>query len=108
QAEVIPAILEGARHGLLIGRGGHRPRDICVSAPTGSGKTLSFVIPVIQVLMERVVCEIRALAVLPTKELAQQVYKVFASYAEGTPVKVVMLVGQRSFAAERASLLEQR
>ncbi|MEQ2264052.1 ATP-dependent RNA helicase ddx51, partial [Xenotaenia resolanae] len=60
------------------------------------------------VLMERVVCEIRALAVLPTKELAQQVYKVFASYAEGTPVKVVMLVGQRSFAAERASLLEQR
>lgn len=26
-----------------------------------------------QVLMERVVCEVRALAVLPTKELAQQV-----------------------------------
>ncbi|XP_036004677.1 ATP-dependent RNA helicase DDX51 [Fundulus heteroclitus] len=108
QAEVIPAILEGVQHGPLIGRGGYRPRDICVSAPTGSGKTLSFVIPVIQVLMERVVCEIRALAVLPTKELAQQVYKVFTSYAEGTPVKVVMLVGQRSFAAECASLSEQR
>ncbi|XP_032445644.1 ATP-dependent RNA helicase DDX51 [Xiphophorus hellerii] len=108
QAEVIPAILEGAQHGLLIGRGGYRPRDLCVSAPTGSGKTLSFVIPVIQVLMERTVCEIRALAVLPTKELTQQVYKVFASYAEGTPVKVVMLGGQRSFAAECASLSEQR
>ncbi|XP_043963961.1 ATP-dependent RNA helicase DDX51-like [Gambusia affinis] len=108
QAEVIPAILEGAQHGHLIGRGGYRPRDLCVSAPTGSGKTLSFVIPVIQVLMERTVCEIRALAVLPTKELAQQVYKVFASYAEGTPVKVVMLGGQRSFAAECASLSEQR
>lgn len=26
-----------------------------------------------QVLMQRVVCEVRALAVLPTKELAQQV-----------------------------------
>ncbi|XP_014859523.1 PREDICTED: ATP-dependent RNA helicase DDX51 [Poecilia mexicana] len=108
QAEVIPAILEGAQHGFLIGRGGYRPRDLCVSAPTGSGKTLAFVIPVIQVLMERTVCEIRALAVLPTKELAQQVYKVFASYAEGTPVKVVMLGGQRSFAAECASLSEQR
>ncbi|XP_008399689.1 ATP-dependent RNA helicase DDX51 [Poecilia reticulata] len=108
QAEVIPAILEGAQHGLLIGRGGYRPRDLCVSAPTGSGKTLAFVIPVIQVLMERTVCEIRALAVLPTKELAQQVFKVFASYAEGTPVKVVMLGGQRSFAAECASLSEQR
>ncbi|XP_072218782.1 ATP-dependent RNA helicase DDX51 isoform X2 [Leuresthes tenuis] len=108
QVEVIPAILEGAQYGLLIGEGGYRPRDICVSAPTGSGKTLSFVLPVIQVLMERVVCEVRALAVLPTKELAQQVYKVFASYAEGTTLKVVMLAGQKSFAAEQASLSEHR
>ncbi|XP_051812375.1 ATP-dependent RNA helicase DDX51 [Acanthochromis polyacanthus] len=108
QAEVIPAILESAQQGLLIGRGGYKPRDICVSAPTGSGKTLSFVIPVIEVLMERVVCAVRALAVLPTKELAQQVYKVFTSYAEGTAVKVVMLAGQKSFAAEEASLSEYR
>lgn len=108
QAEVIPAILESAQQGLLIGRGGYKPRDICVSAPTGSGKTLAFVIPVVQVLTERVVCEVRALAVLPTKELAQQVCKVFTSYAEGTPLKVVMLAGQKSFAAEQASLSEQR
>ncbi|KAF7649916.1 hypothetical protein LDENG_00133790 [Lucifuga dentata] len=97
QAEVIPAILDGARQGLLIGQGGKQ-----------SGKTLAFVIPVIQVLMERVVCEVRALAVLPTKELAQQVCKVFTSYAEGTPLKVVMLAGQKSFAAEQASLSELR
>ncbi|XP_073334870.1 ATP-dependent RNA helicase DDX51 [Pagrus major] len=108
QAEVIPAILESAQQGLLIGRGGYKPRDICVSAPTGSGKTLAFVIPVIQVLMERVVCEVRALAVLPTKELAQQVCKVFTSYAEGTNLKVVMMAGQKSFAAEEASLSEHR
>ncbi|XP_038582407.1 ATP-dependent RNA helicase DDX51 isoform X2 [Micropterus salmoides] len=108
QAEVIPAILESAQQGLLIGRGGYKPRDICVSAPTGSGKTLAFVIPVIQVLSERVVCEVRALAVLPTKELAQQVCKVFTSYAEGTSLKVVMLAGQKSFAAEQASLSEHR
>uniref|UniRef100_A0A8C7S1Q2 ATP-dependent RNA helicase n=1 Tax=Oncorhynchus mykiss TaxID=8022 RepID=A0A8C7S1Q2_ONCMY len=108
QAEVIPAILESVSHGLLIGRGGYKPRDICVSAPTGSGKTLAFVIPVIQALMERVVCEVRVLAVLPTKELAQQVCKVFSSYAEGNSLKVVMLAGQKSFAAEQASLSENR
>ncbi|XP_071384542.1 ATP-dependent RNA helicase DDX51 [Centroberyx affinis] len=108
QAEVIPAILESANQGLLIGRGGYKPRDVCVSAPTGSGKTLAFVIPVIQALMERVVCEVRALAVLPTKELAQQIYKVFTSYSEGTTLKVVMLSGQKSFAAEQASLSENR
>ncbi|GAA6218530.1 ATP-dependent RNA helicase DDX51 [Lates japonicus] len=108
QVEVIPAILESTQQGLLIGCGGYKPRDICVSAPTGSGKTLAFVIPVIQVLMKRVVCEVRALAVLPTKELAQQVCKVFTSYAEGTTLKVVMLAGQKSFAAEQASLSEHR
>ncbi|KAK2890482.1 ATP-dependent RNA helicase DDX51 [Channa argus] len=108
QAEVIPAILECTQQGLLIGRGGYKPRDICVSAPTGSGKTLAFVLPVIQALMERVVCEVRALAVLPTKELAQQVCRVFTSYTEGTHLKVVMLAGQRSFAAEQASLSEHR
>ncbi|CAB1319738.1 unnamed protein product [Coregonus sp. 'balchen'] len=108
QAEVIPAILESVSHGLLIGRGGYKPRDICVSAPTGSGKTLAFIIPVIQALMERVVCDIRVLTVLPTKELAQQVCKVFSSYAEGTSLKVVMLAGQKSFATEQASLSENR
>lgn len=108
QAEVIPAILESVSQGFLVGRGGYKPRDICVSAPTGSGKTLAFVIPVIQALMQRVVCQVRALAVLPTKELAQQVCKVFTSYADGTPLKVVMLAGQKSLAAEQASLSENR
>ncbi|CAN9507547.1 unnamed protein product [Ophioblennius macclurei] len=108
QAEVIPAILKGAQQGVLFGRGGYKPQDICVSAPTGSGKTLSFVIPVIQILMERVVCEVRALAVLPTKELAQQVYRVFMSYAEGTSLRVAILSGQKSFAAEQAVLTEKR
>lgn len=27
------------------------PHDICVSAPTGSGKTLSFVLPIVQVYL---------------------------------------------------------
>lgn len=51
QAAVIPALLESADSGFLVGRGGYQPSDLCVSAPTGSGKTLAFVIPVVQVSM---------------------------------------------------------
>uniref|UniRef100_A0A671NVH3 ATP-dependent RNA helicase n=1 Tax=Sinocyclocheilus anshuiensis TaxID=1608454 RepID=A0A671NVH3_9TELE len=108
QAEVIPAILESVSSGLLLGPGGYRPRDICVSAPTGSGKTLAFVIPVVQALSMRVVRDVRALAVLPTKELAQQVSKVFSTYTEGTSLKVVMITGQKSFGAEQTALSEIR
>ncbi|XP_078409958.1 ATP-dependent RNA helicase DDX51 isoform X1 [Cetorhinus maximus] len=106
QTEVIPTLLESTNHGLILGRGGYRPRDICVSAPTGSGKTLAFVIPVVQALMDRVVCRIRALVVLPTKELAQQVCKIFSSYVEGMGLKVVIVAGQKPFAVEQTSLVE--
>ncbi|NXY20826.1 DDX51 helicase, partial [Atrichornis clamosus] len=108
QAEVIPAILQSASNGYLMGRGGFRPKDICVSAPTGSGKTLSFVIPIVQVLLDRVVCHVRALVVLPTKELAQQVSKVFNVYTDGTGLKVVLITGQKSFAKEQEMLVQKK
>ncbi|XP_025971833.2 ATP-dependent RNA helicase DDX51 [Dromaius novaehollandiae] len=108
QAEVIPAILQSASNGYLMGRGGYRPKDICVSAPTGSGKTLSFVIPIVQALLDRVVCQVRALVVLPTKELAQQVSKVFNIYTDGTGLKVVSVTGQRSFAKEQEMLVQKK
>ncbi|XP_050780425.1 ATP-dependent RNA helicase DDX51 [Gopherus flavomarginatus] len=107
QREVIPAILESASSGFLVGRGGYQPSDICVSAPTGSGKTLSFVIPVVQALLKRVVCQVRALAVLPTKELAQQVSKVFNIYTDGTGLKVVLVTGQKSFGKEQETLVQR-
>ncbi|KFV66920.1 ATP-dependent RNA helicase DDX51, partial [Dryobates pubescens] len=108
QAEVIPAILQSASSGYLLGQGGYRPKDICVSAPTGSGKTLAFVIPIVQVLLDRVVCQVRALAVLPTKELAQQVSKVFNIYADGTGLKVASITGQKSFAKEQEMLVQKK
>lgn len=37
-----------------------------------------------------------------------QVFKVFTTYAEGTALKVVMMAGQKSFAAEQSSLSELR
>uniref|UniRef100_U3ICX4 ATP-dependent RNA helicase n=1 Tax=Anas platyrhynchos platyrhynchos TaxID=8840 RepID=U3ICX4_ANAPP len=108
QAEVIPAVLQSASNGYLMGQGGYRPKDICVSAPTGSGKTLSFVIPIVQVLLDRVVCQVRALVVLPTKELAQQVSKVFNIYTDGTGLKVVSITGQKSFAKEQEMLVQKK
>lgn len=107
QAAVIPALLESADHGFLIGRGGYQPSDLCVSAPTGSGKTLAFVIPVVQALLHRVVCHIRALVVLPTKELAQQVSKVFNIYTDTTPLRVALVTGQKSLAKEQESLVQK-
>lgn len=37
-----------------------------------------------------------------------KVFKVFTTYAEGTSLRVVMLAGQKTFAAEEASLSELR
>ncbi|XP_062041510.1 ATP-dependent RNA helicase DDX51-like isoform X1 [Lepus europaeus] len=107
QAAVIPVLLESAASGFLVGRGGYRPSDLCVSAPTGSGKTLAFVIPVVQALLHRVVCQIRALVVLPTKELAQQVSKVFNIYTDATPLRVALVTGQKSLAKEQESLVQK-
>ncbi|XP_036027904.1 ATP-dependent RNA helicase DDX51 isoform X2 [Onychomys torridus] len=107
QAAVIPALLESADCGFLVGRGGYQPSDLCVSAPTGSGKTLAFVIPVVQALLHRVVCHIRALVVLPTKELAQQVSKVFNIYTDTTPLRVALVTGQKSLAKEQESLVQK-
>ncbi|KAI5756945.1 DDX51 [Gulo gulo luscus] len=107
QAAVIPALLESTANGFLVARGGYRPRDLCVSAPTGSGKTLAFVIPVVQALLGRAVCQVRALVVLPTKELAQQVSKVFNIYTDATPLCVALITGQKSLVKEQESLVQK-
>uniref|UniRef100_A0A8D0NPU0 ATP-dependent RNA helicase n=1 Tax=Sus scrofa TaxID=9823 RepID=A0A8D0NPU0_PIG len=107
QAAVIPALLESTACGFLVSRGGYRPSDLCVSAPTGSGKTLAFVIPVVQALLHRAVCQVRALVVLPTKELAQQVSKVFNVYTDATPLRVALVTGQKSLAKEQESLVQK-
>lgn len=49
-------------------------RDLCVCAPTGSGKTLAYALPVIQGLSRMPFRKLRALVVVPTRDLATQVY----------------------------------
>ncbi|XP_041367177.1 ATP-dependent RNA helicase DDX51-like [Gigantopelta aegis] len=108
QSQVIPVLLDTIRHGIRVGRGGYQPSDICVSASTGSGKTLAFVLPIIQALKDCVVRKIRAVAVLPVRDLASQVYRVFQTYCEGTNIKVGLLVGQKTFEVEQGLLVKKR
>lgn len=58
------------------------PRDLCVSAPTGSGKTLAYVLPIVEKLKERVVGRLRALVVVPTRDLVPQVEDTFKTVCE--------------------------
>jgi len=93
QRQIIPRLLDTSTRFL-------RPSDICVSAPTGSGKTLAFVVPIVESLRSRMVPKIRAIVVLPTQDLAAQVYKVFNVYSEGSGLRVKLLTGQQSVASE--------
>jgi ATP-dependent RNA helicase RhlE len=85
QEQAIPAVLFG--------------KDVLGIAQTGSGKTASYVLPVLQRLMEeRWVVQNRHVPVLvlvPTRELALQIEAVFNEFSAGLsePVKTVAVFG---------------
>ena len=57
---------------------GNFERDLCINSPTGSGNTLAYALPIVQLLSTtRSVRCLRALVVLPTRDLALQVNIVF-------------------------------
>jgi ATP-dependent RNA helicase DDX51/DBP6 len=62
--------------------------DFLISAPTGSGKTLAYCIPIIEMLTSRLVTRLRALIVLPTRDLVVQVKETLETLAKGTNLKV--------------------
>jgi ATP-dependent RNA helicase RhlE len=84
QTQAIPAILQG--------------QDVLGIAPTGSGKTASFVLPILQQFQTKPVAPnrfIKALILVPTRELAVQVGSVFTSFADvmHRKVKVMSVFG---------------
>lgn len=93
QAAAIPAILS------------HRG-DVLLSAPTGSGKTLVYTLPILHALASRVAIRLRAVVVLPTRDLAMQVLSVFETLIDGgsLDVKLVAACGSKKLAEESAQL----
>jgi ATP-dependent RNA helicase RhlE len=77
QLEAIPAILKG--------------KDILGIAQTGSGKTASYVLPILQLLQKQSPSKnrhISSLVLVPTRELAIQVNDVFKLFGSALPEKL--------------------
>jgi len=96
QEQAIPAILEG--------------KDIIGSAQTGTGKTAAFLLPVIQkIIAEKRVDKTRAVIVVPTRELAQQIDQQMEGFGYFTPVTSIAVYGGGDgalFAREKKALTE--
>ncbi|CDW52537.1 ATP dependent RNA helicase DDX51 [Trichuris trichiura] len=71
--------------------------DVCISSPTGSGKTLCYVVPIVHFLRDRVLPRIRALIILPTADLASQVFDQFVKCTRHTTLSTVLITGQQKF-----------
>jgi ATP-dependent RNA helicase DeaD len=82
QREAIPVLLEG--------------RDIIGQAGTGTGKTAAFALPLLHRLIETPATKkgaVRAMILVPTRELAMQVAEAIHKYAKQTTLTVVPLYG---------------
>jgi ATP-dependent RNA helicase RhlE len=83
QYKSIPSILAG--------------EDLLAIAQTGTGKTAAFAIPLIDLLLDNIPYpddyNIRCLVLAPTRELAQQIAKVFTNIAQYVPLTTVCITG---------------
>nr|XP_015222817.1 PREDICTED: probable ATP-dependent RNA helicase DDX52 [Lepisosteus oculatus] len=66
-------------------------REILACAPTGSGKTVAFCLPVLAHLRKPVNKGFRALVISPTRELASQTYRELLKLSEGVGFRVHMI-----------------
>lgn len=86
QAGVIPHGMDG--------------RDILASAPTGTGKTAAFVLPLLQHLLDfprQKPGPARALILTPTRELAMQIAEQAKALAKYTDLKILTITGGISY-----------
>ncbi|OMH84819.1 ATP-dependent RNA helicase dbp10 [Zancudomyces culisetae] len=91
QRKTIPMILEG--------------QDVVGMARTGSGKTASFIIPLIDRLKTHSVqVGIRGLIIAPNRELALQIQKEFSIFAKFTDLRSAVLVGGDSIESQFGQL----
>jgi len=93
QQKTIPHILQG--------------KDVLASAQTGTGKTASFTLPVLQYLTETKHPKfgpLRALVLTPTRELAAQVYENIKEYSKYTNIKSGVVFGGVNIVSQKAML----
>jgi len=82
QKQAIPAVLAG--------------RDLMAAAQTGTGKTAGFALPILQRLILDGVTSpqsVRCLVLVPTRELAEQVYDSFRTYGGNLPLRSFVAYG---------------
>ncbi|MFN7011085.1 MAG: DEAD/DEAH box helicase [Allorhizobium sp.] len=81
-------------------------RDICGIAQTGTGKTASFVLPMLTLLEDgRARARMpRTLILEPTRELAAQVAENFEKYGKNHKLNVALLIGGVSFEEQNRKL----
>lgn len=92
QSQIIPLILRGA--------------DILACAPTGTGKTASFSLPLIEILSatQGKARLIRCLILVPTRELATQVCENFTEYTKNHKLKIAQFIGGASIVQQKQIL----
>jgi len=92
QREAIPPLLAGS--------------DVLGQAATGTGKTAAFALPLLQRLGEPTdgPRTVRALILVPTRELAMQVAEAVHKYGRGSDVRVVPIYGGQSISQQLRAL----
>ena len=69
-------------------------RDLLITAQTGTGKTLAFVLPLLDRLIRQgPTAGVNALILTPTRELAIQIGQAFHQLAAGTGIEAAIVVG---------------
>jgi len=81
-------------------------KDLLVSAATGSGKTVAFLLPLLHRMLEQSSepRAIRALVLVPVRELADQIVKAGKELTQFTEQYLVSITGGRDFKLQEKSL----
>ncbi|WP_300319648.1 ATP-dependent RNA helicase SrmB [Idiomarina sp.] len=82
-------------------------RDLLVSAPTGTGKTLAFLLPALQHLLDfprKQPGPARILVLAPTRELAEQIHQQASLFSEATGLSSVVVTGGINYGSQLSQL----